>query len=160
MLWSVCVVYPVAMTERRPTDDAGSSREDGPSDGDADRASEDAGRSSEERSAWSASHGSLSDNLIFASVDSPRRRFILEALVEEGGAADVDELVDDLVAIEQQADADDITDHEELLQVIYDRDLPDLSDIGVVDLDESSGTVELGPYADELDIEEFTPDPD
>lgn len=108
---------------------------------------------------WSSSHGSLSDNLVFAAVDNPRRRFILEALQEEDGEADIDELVDDVAAIERELDGiDEERSHEEILEDIYDSELPELTDIGVVDLDENEGTVELGPYANELDLDDFTLD--
>lgn len=103
-----------------------------------------------------APHGSLSDNLVFASVDSPRRRLLLYALQQEDGEADVDELAEDVAAIERDADAfEPEEDHDEILAEIYDGELPELADIGVVDFHESSGTVELGPYAEELDIDGF-----
>lgn len=108
---------------------------------------------------WSSSHGSLSDNLVFAAVDNPRRRFILEALQEEDGEVNIDQLVDDVATIEQEVDdLDEDCSHEELLEELYDAELPELTDIGVLAIDEKEGTVELGPYADELDIDDFTPD--
>lgn len=108
---------------------------------------------------WSSSHGSLSDNLVFAAIDNPRRRFILEALKEEDGETDIDQLVDDVAAIEQEVDdRDEDGSHEEILEDMYDAELPELTDIGVVNLDENEGTVEFGPYADELDIDGFTSD--
>lgn len=135
----------MVMAKRRPPDDSG--RDDGPDS------------PHNEMPGWSSSHGSLSDNLVFAAVDNPRRRFILEALQEEGGEADIDELVEDVATIEQEVDElDEDCDHEEILEDIYDSELPELTDIGVVDLHENEGTVELGPYAEELDIDDFTPD--
>lgn len=140
-------VYVNAMANRRFP---GDSDEDG-----------DTGSSTDALPGWSSSSGSLSDNLVFATVDSPRRRFILEALKEEGGEADIDELVEDVAAIERQSEGfEPDGDHREILETIYDADLPELSDIDVVDLDESEGTVRLGQYADELDIEELTSDTD
>lgn len=121
---------------------------------------EESDRSNVNQPGWTASNGSLSDNLVFAAVDSPRRRFILEALLEEDGEADIDDLVEDVASIERDADAFEPADHDELLEALYDAELPELSDIGVVDLDESNGLVEFGPYADELDVESFTPDTD
>lgn len=113
-------------------------------------------RSDETMPGWRSTHGSLSDNLVFASVDSPRRRLLLYALQQEDGEANVDELAQDVAAIERDADAfESADDHGEILEEIYDAELPKLSDIGIVDLHESSGTVELGPYAEELDIDGF-----
>lgn len=133
------------MAQRRPTStsDAGDAVDD----------------RSDPRPGKTSAQGSLSDNLVFAAVDNPRRRFILKALKEEHGEAGFDELVDDVARIENHADGfDPDGDHREMLEDIYDVDLPELSDIGVVNVDETEGTVELGPYADELDLESLTPD--
>lgn len=127
----------------------------GPSSGD------ESDRSNVNQPGWTASNGSLADNLVFASVDSPRRRFILEALREEDGEVTIDQLVEDVASIERAVDKSEPTgDHDELLAEIYDAELPELTDIGIVDFDESNGLVELGPYADELDLESFTSDTD
>lgn len=76
---------------------------------------------------------------VFSSLAAPRRRFILDYLMDvEAGRASFDELVDHVIEEETHSPA---PDREAVETALHHTHLPKLADAGFVDVDRENGVV-------------------
>jgi hypothetical protein len=104
-----------------------------------------------EPSSWSPDH--LSKDRALSLMSRPRRRAVVHALLEaDGGSLTRTELVNVVAAGEEERPPERI--EAEVLRTVQTSldhiHLPKLADVGVVDYDRKSGSIALGPAADDV----------
>lgn len=95
----------------------------------------------------------LTRDLIFDILSSPRRRYVLFYLRQQGRPVDLKELSSQVAAWENDIDPEDLTSQQRkrVYVSLYQTHIPKLADAGVVDYDQETGTVQLTERASSVD---------
>lgn len=98
------------------------------------------------------SDGEVAKDTIFDLLSSPRRRFILYYLHEEGDGLTLQELADEVGAWEYEKPIDELTSQERkrVYVSLYQTHIPKLEDSGVIEYDADSGMIDLTSHIDEF----------
>lgn len=96
---------------------------------------------------------SLSQDVVFELLSSPRRRYILYYLRKENGQVELTSLAEQVAAWENETDVDKITEQERkrVYVSLYQTHIPRLDEAGVIEYDRDSGMVSLAGEAREID---------
>lgn len=96
---------------------------------------------------------SLSQDVVFELLSSPRRRYILYYLRRENGDVELTSLAEQVAAWENDTDVDNITEQERkrVYVSLYQTHIPRLDEAGVIEYDRDSGMVSLAGEAREID---------
>ena len=100
-----------------------------------------------------SSERSLSQDLVYDILSSPRRRYVLYYLRQVDEPIELTALAEQVAAWENETDPDSLTDQERkrVYVSLYQTHIPKLDDAGIVDYDKDDGTVTLGPGATAID---------
>lgn len=95
----------------------------------------------------------LSQDLVFDVLSSPRRRYVLYYLRQHGDEVELGTLSAEVAAWENEKPVEELTDQERkrVYVSLYQTHIPKLSDAGIVEYDQESGTVSLTGRAEEID---------
>lgn len=96
---------------------------------------------------------SLSQDLVFDILSSPRRRYVLYYLRQVDEPIELTALAEQVAAWENQTDTESLSDQQRkrVYVSLYQTHVPKLDDAGVVRYDQDEGTVELAPDATAID---------
>jgi DNA-binding transcriptional ArsR family regulator len=94
----------------------------------------------------------LSQDVVFDLLSSPRRRFVLYYLRQEGAPVELRELADEVAAWENDMDVEELTSQQRkrVYVSLYQTHIPKLDEAGIIEYDQDSGMVALADRADEL----------
>ncbi len=100
-----------------------------------------------------ATDTSLSQDVVFELLSSPRRRYILYYLRQSEEAVELTTLAEQVAAWENETDVDNITEQERkrVYVSLYQTHIPRLDEAGVIEYDKDSGMVALASQAREID---------
>jgi DNA-binding transcriptional ArsR family regulator len=95
----------------------------------------------------------LSPDLVFEILSNTRRRMLLYYLRRHGGSATVKELAEQIAALENEVDVEDLQrqQRKRVYVSLYQTHVPKLEEAGIVEYDDASGEVRLTNRADEFD---------
>lgn len=95
----------------------------------------------------------LSQDLVFEVLKSPRRRYALYYLRQQNRPVDLSEITEQVAAWENRTTTDALeTEQRKRVYIsLYQTHLPKLADAGIVEYDRNRGVVELSQSARELD---------
>jgi DNA-binding transcriptional ArsR family regulator len=95
----------------------------------------------------------LSRNLVFNILSSPRRRYVLYYLRKHGGEVELSELSSQIAAWENETEVENLTDQERkrVYVSLYQTHIPKLKEVGLIEYDKDSGVVTLTDRASEID---------
>ena len=95
----------------------------------------------------------LSKDKIFHLLQTPRRRHVLRYLKENGGVAEMRDIAEQVAAWENETTVQALTSDERQRVYIplYQSHLPKLDEEGIIEYNQSRGTVERTKLADQLD---------
>jgi DNA-binding transcriptional ArsR family regulator len=105
----------------------------------------------------------LSRDLIFDTLSSARRRFILYYLQEHEGPIELGELSEAVAAWENDVEVEDLTSQQRkrVYVSLYQTHIPKMADAEILEYDEEAGTVSLGErgpvlrrYLEDTDVDE------
>lgn len=104
-------------------------------------------------SADEASLPEMSPDLVFDILSNKRRRMVLYYLRQYGGSATVQELADEIAAMENDVDVEDLTRQQQkrVYVSLYQTHLPKLEDSGISEYDDDQEEVRLTDRATEID---------
>lgn len=96
---------------------------------------------------------SLSQDVVFELLSSPRRRYILYHLRQSNEPVELTTLAEQVAAWENETDVDSITEQERkrVYVSLYQTHIPRLDEAGVIEYDKDSGMVSLAAQATEID---------
>lgn len=96
----------------------------------------------------------LSQDTVFEVLKSPRRRYALYYLKRAGGTAELSEITEQVAAWENEIPPSQLESEQRKRVYIslYQTHMPKLDEAGIVEYDQSRGTVELASNARELDV--------
>lgn len=94
----------------------------------------------------------LPKDAVFSLLSSKRRRRVLEYLTEEEAQTTLSDLAEHIAALENDTEVRLLTSQQRkrVYVALFQCHLPKMDDAAVVDFEQSGGTVELGPAADQL----------
>lgn len=97
--------------------------------------------------------GPMSPDLVFDILSNTRRRMVLYYLRQHGGSASVKELAEQIAALENEVDTEDLgrQQRKRVYVSLYQTHIPKLRDAGIIEYDDSEGTVWLTNRATEFD---------
>lgn len=100
-----------------------------------------------------ATDTSLSQDVVFELLSSPRRRYILYHLRQTNEPVELTTLAEQVAAWENETDVDTITEQERkrVYVSLYQTHIPRLDEAGVIEYDKDSGMVSLASQAREID---------
>jgi DNA-binding transcriptional ArsR family regulator len=100
-----------------------------------------------------ATDTSLSQDIVFELLSSPRRRYILYHLRQTNEPVELTTLAEQVAAWENETDVDNITEQERkrVYVSLYQTHIPRLDEAGVIVYDKDSGMVSLSSQAKEID---------
>lgn len=100
------------------------------------------------------SNSGLSQDQVFEVLKSPRRRYALYCLRQEGGGTELSKLTDQVAAWENETTPADLTSEQRKRVYIslYQTHLPKLDKADIVDYDRNTGDVVLSARASDIDI--------
>lgn len=100
-----------------------------------------------------ATDTSLSQDVVFELLSSPRRRYILYYLRQSREPVELTTLAEQVAAWENETDVDNITEQERkrVYVSLYQTHIPRLDEAGVIEYDKDSGMVSLASQAREID---------
>jgi len=95
----------------------------------------------------------MSPDLVFDILSNTRRRMVLYYLRQYGGSASVQELADEIAAMENGVDVDDLTRQQQkrVYVSLYQTHLPKLEESGISEYDDDEEVVRLTDRANEID---------
>lgn len=93
----------------------------------------------------SSKHPDISQSDVFDVLSNPRRRFVLYYLREIDDTVELNELAKAIAAWENDTDESELTDQDRkrVYVSLYQTHIPKLTDVGLVEYDQDSGTVHL-----------------
>jgi len=99
------------------------------------------------------SESTLSQDVVFDILSSPRRRYVLYRLRVADGPIELTELAEQVAAWENNTDPDQITEQERkrVYVSLYQTHIPRLDEVSIVRYDKDSGEIELAEDATEID---------
>lgn len=129
---------------------------DGLADGSGNRLADGSGNGSQHAPSPSGSGSDgppLSQDNVFDALSSKRSRYVLVYLREADDYVDVDDLVETVAEWETGKPIDLVSEEhrKRVLTSLRHSQLPKLSMMGMVEYDETDGTVTRGPYAEQAD---------
>jgi len=94
----------------------------------------------------------LSQDIVFDLLSSPRRRFVLYYLRQEGEPVELRQLADEVAAWENDMRVEELTSQQRkrVYVSLYQTHVPKLDEAGIIEYDQDSGVVALAARADEL----------
>lgn len=100
-----------------------------------------------------SSERSLSQDVVFDILSSPRRRYVLYYLNQVDEPIELTALAEQVAAWENETNTESLTDQQRkrVYVSLYQTHVPKLDESGVVRYDENDGTVELAPGATTVD---------
>lgn len=100
-----------------------------------------------------ATSGGMSPDLVFEILSNTRRRMVLYYLRQDGGPATVKELAEEIAALENEVDADDLQrqQRKRVYVSLYQTHIPKLEETGIIEYDDEQGMVRLTDRAGEFD---------
>lgn len=100
-----------------------------------------------------ATDTSLSQDVVFELLSSPRRRYILYHLRQSEQPVELTTLAEQVAAWENETDVENITEQERkrVYVSLYQTHVPRLDEAGVIEYDKDSGMVSLASQAREID---------
>lgn len=100
-----------------------------------------------------ATDTSLSQDVVFELLSSPRRRYILYYLRQSSEPVELTTLAEQVAAWENETDVENITEQERkrVYVSLYQTHVPRLDEAGVIEYDKDSGMVSLASQAREID---------
>ena len=106
------------------------------------------------RSYMESTDTSLSQDVVFELLSSPRRRYILYYLRTVDEPIQLTTLAEQVAAWENETDVDSITEQERkrVYVSLYQTHVPRLDEAGVIEYDSDSGLVSLAGEATEIDV--------
>jgi len=106
------------------------------------------------RSYMESTDTSLSQDVVFELLSSPRRRYILYYLRTVDEPIQLTTLAEQVAAWENETDVDSITEQERkrVYVSLYQTHVPRLDEAGVIEYDNDSGLVSLAGEATEIDV--------
>lgn len=95
----------------------------------------------------------LSPDEVFEILSNHRRRMVLYYLRHHGDSATVNELADEIAAMENEVSVEEITSQQRkrVYVSLYQTHLPKMDDSNVLEYDKDDGTVNLGPESATID---------
>lgn len=95
----------------------------------------------------------LSSDSVFELLSSKRRRMVLFYLRQQEGPSTVNELAQQIAAMENDVEVDELTSQQQkrVYVSLYQTHLPKLESMGIIDYDQDEGRVELTNRATEID---------
>lgn len=95
----------------------------------------------------------LSPDVVFEILSSRRRRMVLYLLRQRGNEATVNELAEEIAALENDVPVEELTSQQQkrVYVSLYQTHLPKLDQTGIIDYDADEGTVTLTSKANEMD---------
>lgn len=97
--------------------------------------------------------GSMSPDLVFEILSNTRRRMMLYYLSQNEGQATIQELAEQIAALENDVPVDELRrrQRKRVYVSLYQTHVPKLEDSGIVEYDDESGEVRLTERAGEFD---------
>lgn len=101
----------------------------------------------------STTHPDISQSDVFDVLSNPRRRFVLYYLREIDDTVELNELAKAIAAWENNTDESELTDQDRkrVYVSLYQTHIPKLTDVGLVEYDQDSGTVHLTDQTSVID---------
>lgn len=95
----------------------------------------------------------LSPDVVFEILSSRRRRMVLFLLRERNGSATVNELAQQIAALENDVEVENLTSQQQkrVYVSLYQTHLPKLEQTGIIDYDVDAGAVALTDRVNEVD---------
>jgi DNA-binding transcriptional ArsR family regulator len=95
----------------------------------------------------------VSTDLVFEILSNKRRRMVLYYLRQSGEPATVRELAEQIAALENDVDVDDLANQQRkrVYVSLYQTHIPKLQETGIIEYDEDAGEVRLTDRAMEID---------
>lgn len=95
----------------------------------------------------------LSPDLVFEILSNTRRRMMLYYLREHGGSATVKELAEQIAALENEVEVEDLgrQQRKRVYVSLYQTHVPKLEETGIIEYDDTEGEVRLTDRAGEFD---------
>lgn len=95
----------------------------------------------------------ISQDLVFELLSSPRRRYVLYYLRQEDEPVELTELAEYVAAWENETDPEDITSQQRkrVYVSLYQTHIPKLDEAGIIDYDQDSGMITLTDQATAID---------
>lgn len=95
----------------------------------------------------------MSPDLVFDILSNTRRRRVLYYLRQSDGSATVQELADEIAAMENSVDVEDLTRQQQkrVYVSLYQTHLPKLEESGIIEYDDDGEEVRLTDRANEID---------
>lgn len=95
----------------------------------------------------------ISQSDVFDVLSNPRRRFVLYYLREIDESVELNELAKAIAAWENNTDESELTDQDRkrVYVSLYQTHIPKLTDVGLVEYDQDSGTVHLTDHTSVID---------
>lgn len=95
----------------------------------------------------------LSRNLVFDILSSPRRRYLLYYLQQEGEPVSIQELSAQIAAWENDVPVDELTSQQQkrVYVSLYQTHIPKLEEAGIAEYDQEEGTVRLTNRVEQMD---------
>lgn len=95
----------------------------------------------------------LSRNLVFDILSSPRRRYLLYYLHQEGEPVSIQELSAQIAAWENDVPVEDLTSQQQkrVYVSLYQTHIPKLEEAGIAEYDQEEGTVRLTSRVEQMD---------
>lgn len=96
---------------------------------------------------------SLSQDVVFDILSSPRRRYVLYYLRQVDEPVELTSLAEQVAAWENETEPEQLTDQERkrVYVSLYQTHVPKLNESGIVEYDQDTGLVELSNQATEVD---------
>lgn len=95
----------------------------------------------------------ISTDVVFEILSNTRRRMVLYYLRQSGGSATVQELAEQIAALENDVDVKDLESQQRkrVYVSLYQTHIPKLENTGIIEYDDARGTVYLTDRAMEID---------
>ena len=95
----------------------------------------------------------ISTDIVFEILSNTRRRMVLYYLRESGGSATVQELAEQIAALENDVEVEDLQSQQRkrVYVSLYQTHIPKLESTGIIEYDDSRGIVYLTDRAMEID---------
>lgn len=97
--------------------------------------------------------GRMSTDVVFEILSNTRRRMVLYYLRQKGGSVTVQELAEQIAALENDIPVDELQNQQRkrVYVSLYQTHIPKLEETGIIDYDDMKGEVRLTNRASEID---------
>ncbi len=99
-----------------------------------------------------ADRDTLSQDVVFDLLSSPRRRFVLYYLNQIDDTVTIGELADEVAAWENEVEVEELSSQQRkrVYVSLYQTHVPKMDDAGIIDYDSDAGTVSLAEQAGDV----------